>query len=345
MKPLATGYVYHPIYLEHNQPGHPENALRLQRIVETLEAEGLLNRLKLLDPRPATQEELSYVHTPRHIERVRRMAETGGGHMDADTYVSPQSFQAARLAAGGLIGSVEAVLAGEAVNAFALVRPPGHHATANRAMGFCLFNNVAIAARAALGDEQVERIFLVDFDVHHGNGTQAIFEDVPQVFYVSTHQYPYYPGTGAKAETGRGAGEGTVLNVPLPASVGDRGYGRIVDELIWPLARRFAPDLVLVSAGYDGHWDDPLARMSLSLTGYAALQRELVRIANELCGGRIVFTLEGGYHLDALAYGVLNAFYALLGVETDVDPLGQAPRPERSVDALLEELRRLHHLD
>lgn len=345
MNTLATAYVYHPIYLEHNRPGHPENARRLQRILETLEAEGVLDRVRLVEPRSATQDELLRVHTPRHIESVKQMAEKGGGHMDADTYVSPQSFEAAKLAAGGLIRAVEAVLAGEAANVFALVRPPGHHATADRAMGFCLFNNVAIAARAALAQEQVERVFIVDFDVHHGNGTQAIFEEDPQVFYVSTHQYPYYPGTGAKAETGRGAGEGTVLNVPLPANVGDRGYARIFDELVWPLARRFAPGLVLVSAGYDGHWDDPLAYMNLSLTGYATLQRELVRMANQLCGGRIVFTLEGGYHLNALAYGVLNAFYALLGADTVVDPLGVAPRSERSVDALLEDLRGLHHLD
>jgi acetoin utilization deacetylase AcuC-like enzyme len=345
MKTLETTYVYHPIYLEHNQPSHPENARRLERILGTLEEEGVLERLMLLEPRPASEEELQSVHTPRHIESVRRVAERGGGHMDADTYVSPRSFEAAKMAAGGLIRAVEDVLAGRVANSFALVRPPGHHATASQAMGFCLFNNVAIAARTALGADGVERVFIADFDVHHGNGTQDIFEDDPDVFYFSTHQYPYYPGTGAKTETGRGAGEGTVLNVPLPAGVGDDGYARIFQELTWPLAERFGPDLMLVSAGYDGHWDDPLAYMNLSVSGYAALERELVAMAKQLCDGRIVFTLEGGYHLNALAYGVLNAFYALLGEDTVVDPLGPSPRSERSIDPLIEDLRNLHHLN
>jgi len=345
MKMSTTAYVYHPIYLEHNQPSHPENARRLQRILQTLDDEGVLEKLKLLEPHPATEGDLLSVHTPRHVESVRKVAERGGGHMDADTYVSPRSFEAARMAAGGLMVAVEGVVAGQIGNAFALVRPPGHHATADRAMGFCLFNNVAIATRAALASEAIERVFIVDFDVHHGNGTQDIFGDDPGVFYVSTHQYPYYPGTGARTETGRGAGDGTVLNVPLPAGVGDAGYGRIIHDLIWPLAERFDPDLMLVSAGYDGHWDDPLAHMRLSVSGYAALQRALVDKAQALCGGRIVFTLEGGYHLDALAYGVLNAFYALMGQETVVDPLGPSPRGERPVDELIKDLKTLHHLN
>lgn len=264
--------------------------------------------------------------------------------MDADTYVSPQSFEAARMAAGGLIRGVEEVLAGRVANAFALVRPPGHHATSGRAMGFCLFNNVAIAARNALAADTVERVFIADFDVHHGNGTQDIFVDDPDVSYFSTHQYPYYPGTGAKTETGRGPGEGTVLNVPVPTRVGDEGYARIYQELVWPFAERFDPDLVLVSAGYDGHWNDPLAHMNLSVSGYAAQARELVKIASQLCNGRIVFTLEGGYHLEALAYGVLNAFYALLGDDIVVDPLGPSPRSERSIDELIQDLKDLHRL-
>ncbi len=345
MEMSKTAYVYHPIYLEHNQPSHPENARRLRRILQTLEEEGVLEKLDLLEPHPATEEDLLSVHTPRHIESVRKVAERGGGHMDADTYVSPRSFEAARMAAGGLMDAVEKVVAGRIRNAFALVRPPGHHATANRAMGFCLFNNVAIATRTALATEGVNRVLIVDFDVHHGNGTQDIFDDDPDVFYVSTHQYPYYPGTGGRTETGRGAGEGTVLNVPLPAGVGDDGYGRIIQELIQPLAERFDPDLILVSAGYDGHWDDPLAHMRLSVSGYAALQRALIDMAEALCDGRVVFTLEGGYHLDALSYGVLNAFHALLAEDTIVDPLGPSPRGERPVEELIKDLKTLHHLD
>jgi acetoin utilization deacetylase AcuC-like enzyme len=346
MKTLKTAYVYHPVYLEHNQPSHPENARRLERILNTLEEKEVLKRLVLLEPRPATEEELLRVHTAGHIESVQRVAERGGGHMDADTYVSPRSFEAAKMAAGGLIRAVEAVLTGEVANSFALVRPPGHHATPGRAMGFCLFNNVAIAARTALGMDGIERVFIADFDVHHGNGTQDIFADDPSVFYFSTHQYPYYPGTGAKHEMGHGAGEGTLLNVPLPTGVGDSGYTKIFQELVWPLTERFDPDLILVSAGYDGHWDDPLASMNLSVSGYASLERELVQMGEQLCDGRVVFTLEGGYHLNALAYGVLNAFYALLG-EDDVveDPLGPSPRPEPSIDALIEDLRTLHKLN
>ncbi len=339
-----TAYVYHPIYLEHNQPGHPENAGRLECILRTLEQEDILSRLRLVDPRRASEDELLSVHTPQHIERVHRVADQGGGHMDPDTYVSPRSYEAAVMAAGGLIKAVDHLLEGELRNGFALIRPPGHHATATRAMGFCLFNNVAVAARSALQDERIERVLIGDFDVHHGNGTQDIFQENPDVFYFSTHQYPYYPGTGAKTEMGSGAGEGTVLNVPLPPGVGDSGFARIAEELVWPLAERFAPNLILVSAGYDGHWDDPLAHMSLSLTGYASLQRQLVRLADQLCGGRILFTLEGGYHLKALAYGVLNGFLALLGEAPVADPLGPAPRPERPIDALIAELKDLHRV-
>jgi acetoin utilization deacetylase AcuC-like enzyme len=342
---MNTAYIYHPVYLEHDQPSHPENARRLKRILSTLENKEVLAQLKLLEPRPATGEELERVHTLEHIERVKRMAQGGGGNLDPDTYVSPRSFDAASMAAGGVVRATESVLAGEIANGFALVRPPGHHATATRAMGFCLFNNIAVAARAALANESVERVFIADFDVHHGNGTQDTFADDPAVFYFSTHQYPYYPGTGDWNEMGYGDGQGTLLNVPLPVLVGDSGYAQVFSELVWPLAERFQPDLILVSAGYDAHWSDPLAYMNLSLTGYARLGQELVRMAKQLCGGRIVFTLEGGYQLDVLAHGVLNAFYAMLGEDTIADPFGPSPRPERPVDALVARLKGAHGLD
>jgi acetoin utilization deacetylase AcuC-like enzyme len=342
---MDTAYVYDPIYLEHNLPSHPENARRLERVLATLEHEGLLERLRLLEPRPATIEELQRVHTPQLVERVRRTAEGGGGYLDPDTYVSPRSYDAALMAAGGVVRAVEAVLADEIANGFALVRPPGHHATPTRAMGFCLFNNVAVAARAALAEDEVERVFVVDFDVHHGNGTQDVFAADPAVLYFSTHQYPYYPGSGHWGETGSGTGEGTLLNVPLPAGVGDAGYAQVFAELVWPLAESFRPDLVLVSAGYDAHWKDPLAMMNLSLTGYAWMGQELVRMADELCKGRIVFTLEGGYELDVLAFGVLGALYALLGEKTIADPFGPSPRPERPIDELIARLKEVHGLN
>jgi acetoin utilization deacetylase AcuC-like enzyme len=341
---MDTAYVYDPIYLEHDLPSHPENARRLKRILSTLEKEGMLARLTLLEPRPATTEELQRVHTPAHVATVQRVAQGGGGHLDFDTYVSPGSFDAALVAAGGVVCAAEAVLSGEIANGFALVRPPGHHATTTRGMGFCLFNNVAVAAQAALAGGQVERVFIADFDVHHGNGTQDVFADDPSVLYFSSHQYPHYPGTGLWNETGYGAGQGTLLNVPLPAQVGDAGYAQVFTELVWPLVERFRPDLILVSAGYDAHWSDPLASMNLSLTGYAWLGQELVQMARQLCDGRIVFTLEGGYELDVLAYGVLNSLYTMLGEDTIADPLGTSPYPERPVDTLIERLRNVHGL-
>jgi len=342
---MDTAYTYDPIYLEHNRPSHPENAARLECVMSTLEGQGVLPRLRLLRPRPASIDELQQVHTLQLIERVRRVALAGGGHLDPDTYVVERSFDAALMAAGGTIGIAQAVLAGEVAHGFALVRPPGHHATATRSMGFCLFNNVALAARAALVSGEAQRIAIVDFDVHHGNGTQEAFARDPSVLYVSTHQYPYYPGTGHWRETGDGGGEGTVLNVPLSPGVGDAGYAQIFAELVWPLVERFRPDLIIVSAGYDAHWSDPLAQMNLSLKGYAWLQKELVQMAEHVCGGRIVFSLEGGYQLEVLALGVLNAFYAMLGDDVVVDPLGPSPYPERPVDALVAKLKRIHDLD
>ncbi len=342
---MATGYVYHPVYLEHHQPGHPENARRLERIMAALRDAGVLERLTPVEARPATEEELARVHTPGYIAQVRRVAERGGGHLDADTYMNARSYDAAVMAAGGLLALVEAVVGGQVRNGFALVRPPGHHALPDRGMGFCLFNNVAVAARHAQTLPGVRRVFIADIDVHHGNGTQAVFEADPTVFYFSTHEYPYYPGTGHWSEAGVGEGEGSVLNVPLPAGVGDLGFGRVYEELVWPLARRFRPDLILVSAGYDSHWQDPLAMMQLSLTGYARIARELVAMAEELCGGRIVFTLEGGYHLDVLAHGVLNAFYALLGEETISDPFGPPfPASEPDIGPLLARLKERHQV-
>jgi acetoin utilization deacetylase AcuC-like enzyme len=185
----------------------------------------------------------------------------------------------------------------------------------------------------------------VDFDVHHGNGTQEAFGTEPRVFYVSTHQYPHYPGTGHWREAGQGPGQGSVLNVPLPPGVGDAGYAQVFAELVWPVAERFRPELLLVSAGYDAHWTDPLAQMSLSLAGYARLQQELVQMASDLCGGRVVFVLEGGYQLDVLANGVVNAFHALMGQDTTVDPFGPSGKTERPVDSLIANLSRLHDLE
>ena len=343
---MATGYVYDPVYLEHDLRGHPENQQRLRQILSVLEKHGTLELLTHVPAVPITSDRLARAHEPHYVEQVRQVAQRGGGHLDADTYVRSASYDAALMAAGGLIEATRAVLDGELDNAFALVRPPGHHALRGRGMGFCLFNNVAIAAHYALAEHGLDRVFIVDFDVHHGNGTQDEFEADPAVMYVSTHQYPYYPGTGYWNETGRGDGEGSIINVPLGGGVGDQGFARIFQEIVAPAAWRFQPELILVSAGYDAHWDDPLAYMQLSIGGYADIAQALKDLADELCGGRVVFTLEGGYHLEALAYSVLNTFGVLLGDEAWqlVDPLGPSPSRERSVSDIIERVRQIHGL-
>ncbi len=340
-----TAYVYDPLYLQHDWPEHPENAARLQHIMQYLREAGILGRLQPLEARDATVEEVAQVHTPSHIEHVRRVATEGGGWMDADTYVAAPSYAAALRAGGGLLRATEAVIDGEASSAFALVRPPGHHALPGQAMGFCLFNNVAIAARHALHKYGLQRVLIVDWDLHHGNGTQDAFYDEPRVLYFSTHQYPYYPGSGHWQETGTGAGRGFTVNVPLPAGTGDAGYRRVFDEILTPLARRFQPQLMLVSAGYDAHWMDPIGMLQVSVAGFGQMTHTLTELAAELCSGRLVFTLEGGYHLDALALSVAATFAVLLGEREVHDPLGPARGAEQDVDDVIAEVKRVHGLE
>ncbi len=343
---MPTGYVYDPIYLEHDLRGHPENQQRLKAILQVLEDHKMRERLTPIPAVPITLERLERCHEPRYIEQVQRVAQRGGGHLDMDTYVRAASYDAALMAAGGLVEATAAVLDGEVDNAFGLVRPPGHHALRARGMGFCLFNNVAIAARYALEERGLDRVLIMDFDVHHGNGTQDEFEADPAVMYISTHQYPYYPGTGYWNETGYGDGAGSIVNVPLAGGVGDEGFARIFQEVVGPAAWRFQPQLILVSAGYDAHWDDPLAYMQLSVGGYTAIAQALKDLAEELCDGRLVFTLEGGYHLEALAYSILNTFAVLLGDDdwVLVDPLGPSTRRERPADDIIACLRQVHGL-
>lgn len=341
---LPAAYCYDPFNLRHHQPGHPENRERLRGTWDLLERSGALTSLLPVPCTPASDERLLRVHTSGHLETVARAAQRQT-HLDADTYVGAESERAARLAAGGLCNLVNAVLAGRARNGFALIRPPGHHATPDRGMGFCLYSNVAIAARAAQAEQGVGRVLIVDFDVHHGNGTQDVFYDDGSVLFFSTHQYPFYPGTGHWRDTGRGAGVGATVNVPFPAGVGDVGYGLAFDQILWPAARRFGPELILVSAGYDAHWNDPLANMGLSLGGYAALVERLLAMADDLCAGRIVFALEGGYHLEVLAHAVLNTVRQLSGQLVEVsDPLGSRPGSERSAGSLIAQVRQAHGL-
>ena len=340
-----TALIYEPFNLQHTQEGHPENRRRLDESWQLLERSGVLPGLIRLPSSPAPLDAILRVHTPYYVEALQKLTEAGGGQIDGDTYVNPHSFRAARLAAGGLLNLTDAVLSSHTDNGFALIRPPGHHAIVRRGMGFCLLSNVAIAARWAQDRHGAERILIVDFDVHHGNGTQDVFYDDPTVLFFSTHQYPHYPGTGAADEVGVELGHGSTINVPLPAYVGDEGYLQTFRQLLVPAAREFRPDVIFLSAGYDGHWLDPLANMQLSISGYTALVTELLALADELCDGKLVCVLEGGYHLEVLAHSVLSTLRVLQANPAGVsDPFGASPRRERDISTLIDRLRRLHHL-
>ncbi|GIV78484.1 histone deacetylase [Litorilinea aerophila] len=341
-----TAIVYDPFHTHHTYPHHPENHRRVEETWALLQEDSILKHLIQVPSSPAPREAILRVHTPEYLERLEYVALTGGGHLDGDTYVTADSYEAALRAAGGLLNVTGRVLRGEADNAFALVRPPGHHALVNQGMGFCLLANVAIAARWAQDQFGVDRVLIVDFDVHHGNGTQDVFYADPSVLFFSTHQFPYYPGTGAAGERGAGPGVGTTVNVPLPPGVGDAGYLEAFRRILMPVARRFRPELILLSAGFDAHWQDPLAGMRLSIAGYAQLTAVVMELAEELCQGRLVAVLEGGYNLEVLAHNVLSSLRLLRGEADAVsDPFGPAPGAEREVAPLLEQLRRLHRLE
>ena len=342
---MKVDYVYDPIYLEHNTGQHVENAGRLEAIISHLEETGLKQRLSYISPRAATIKEIALVHHEHYIAHIQAVAKKGGGWLDADTVMSSGSYQAALYAAGGLIRATEMVLS-EGGSAFALVRPPGHHATATQAMGFCLFNNVAIAAKYALNKFTLERLAIIDFDVHHGNGTSGAFYDDPRVLYVSTHESPLYPGTGSIEETGRGEAKGTTVNIPLPAGSGDAEYLEVFEQIIVPVVKRFGPQLILVSAGYDAHWSDGLALMQVSVTGFARMAGIIKALADELCSGYLVFTLEGGYNLTALAASVKATFDVLLGNTSIEDPVGepQAGFTPPDITSLVESIKRIHNL-
>lgn len=342
---MSTAYLIDDRFLLHDDFEHPENAERLRVIMRALDSSGLRNELTQLEPRAATIDEIQGVHHAKMLDHTQRMAMFGGGLLNPDTYIVQESWDAATLAAGAVTRAVEAVVGGEARNAFALVRPPGHHATPSTAMGFCLINNVAVAAHVARTKLGLDRVAIIDWDTHHGNGTQDIFYNDPSVLYISSHTYPFYPGSGHWREQGAGAGAGATLNIPLPAHTGDATFTRAYDELVVRAVRRFDPQLIIVSAGYDCHWRDPLAPMLMSVTGYARLAQIVYALADEVCAGRLVCALEGGYDLLALAASVVATFRVLQGRFDQIhDPLGTQPETAYNLDPLISVLERTHPL-
>lgn len=317
--PPHTAIIWDERYLLHDMgPTHPESPQRLLAIKKVLEEPLWQGKLNFLKPRLATPEEIGLIH---NFDYVKLVEKTAGQtvQLDPDVVTSPHSWEAARLAVGGVLQGVDWILQGEGSschplrcrNSFIFVRPPGHHAEQARAMGFCIFNNIAIAAEYALRQPRIKKVLIIDFDVHHGNGTQWAFYERPDVFYISTHRYPFYPGTGAQREEGKGAGKGFTLNIPFPGGEGDEEYAKAFDQEIIPVARDYHPDLILVSAGYDAHRRDPLGGMNVSGEGYRHMSEQIVKLANSVCQGRVLFTLEGGYDLQGLAEGVRASLVVL----------------------------------
>ena len=311
---MATALIYDRSFLDHDTGDHPETRGRLEVVLTELAVDESLSReLIRVVPLPASGEDIARCHSSRLVEEIRDGAAWGLSELDADTPICPESFAVARMAVGAAIRGVDLVFGGEASNAFALVRPPGHHARPSRAMGFCLFNNVAVAARYAQARYGVEQVLVVDWDVHHGNGTQEIFYEDPSVFYFSTHQYPWYPGTGGRTETGRGAGEGATLNVPLAGGTPAPAHREAFRDALAAVEDRFHPDLVLVSAGFDSRRGDPLGGLMLEEGDFAEMTMRVLDMADRLAAGRVVSVLEGGYNLDHLGAAVTAHVRALAG--------------------------------
>jgi acetoin utilization deacetylase AcuC-like enzyme len=330
---------FDPAMLAHDPGlGHPENAGRLGELLARLDGAPLTG-VRLVHPSPASAAQLARVHTPELLAAVARSHGVLHTRFDADTMASAETYPAALLAAGAAIAATEAVTSGNAAGAFALVRPPGHHAEAARAMGFCFFNNAAVAAAHAITELGRRRVLLLDPDVHHGNGTQALFWDRPEVLYVSLHRFPFYPGTGNWNEAGGGRGEGRTLNLPLPAGMGDADYDVLLAQVVEPVVDAFAPELIIVSAGFDTYIDDPLGGMRVTADGYLAQSARIWRWAERHCPGQVVFVLEGGYHPTGVSEGVFAALRAMRGEVGSPPDLGA---PSRRLPELLAFAKRSH---
>lgn len=335
---MTTGIVFSEDFKKHDPgKGHADSKGRVDAIARAIAAPGLAGRLTHLEPRPAEKEQILLIHWERLYDEIVETEGKPRTRLDDDTVASAQTAETAHLATGAVLTGIEAVMEGKLSNVFALTRPPGHHAKPDKAMGFCFFNHVAVGAKWALSRYKLKRVLVVDFDVHHGNGTQKAFYTSPEVLYISTHQSPHYPGTGAVSETGKDEGEGFTLNIPLPAGTGDEEYVKVFRDVIVPVSQEFAPELVLVSAGFDAHRDDPLGTMEMTRDGFAALTGEILRLARSTCEGKVVFALEGGYDLIALEKSIVSVLGVLTGDEAapSIDTAVTEPK-------VIKEVRRVH---
>ena len=293
-----TVVIYDDIYLKHDTgPNHPENSARIINTIKHLRSANCWQKLDIKKPRAAIVTEVSAIHSTSQIEQVAEIARSGGEYLDPDTYVSSDSYEAALNAAGALLTAIDLIMDKKADNAFCLVRPPGHHATPEKGMGFCLFNNVAIAAKYIQSKYSLDRIVIIDWDVHHGNGTQDAFYDDPSVMYFSMHRYPFYPGTGAEEETGKDSGSGFTINIPLSYNTEPQEYLKFFEEILEKRIKPFKPQFILISSGFDAYRLDPISGLSLEASDYNKLTKLTQNVAKYCCDGRIVSCLEGGYHL------------------------------------------------
>lgn len=308
---MKTGFVYDDIYLNHDYPDHPERKERLISIMNHLEKVQLLKEVIDIKPRRATVEEVALNHDPNYIQEIHDFCKSGGGFLDPDTYAVEESYDVSLTAVGGVLEGIDRILKGDVETVFCAVRPPGHHAEYAKAMGFCIFNNIAIGAHYLRKIKKVGKVFIIDFDAHHGNGTQRSFYEDDTVFYFSTHEYPFYPGTGSAKEKGAGKGEGYTLNVPMPAGAGDSDYEPVYSNLLPKVMGEFSPDFILVSAGYDLHSDDPLTYLNVSTRGIRSIVRNILKTAKELKAPTL-FALEGGYNLKALGESVVATIEEML---------------------------------
>ncbi|MEM3594182.1 MAG: histone deacetylase [Candidatus Jordarchaeaceae archaeon] len=339
-----TGIIYHPDYLEHETGNHPENKKRLIVTMDFLKEKGVLDRpeIKTLTPEKASINTVSLNHSTDYIEYVKSICEQGGGMLDPDTIVSPRTFEVALRAVGGALLAAEKIRDGEIKNSFALIRPPGHHATYNHGHGFCIFNNIAILAKHMIKNWGAKRILIVDFDAHHGNGTQDSFYDSPKVLYFSLQQWGIYPGSGWYQEIGEKEGEGYTVNIPLPWGTDDETYLFALQELLYPIADQYNPEFVLVSAGFDTHYSDTLTSMNISSIGHGKIMETILDIAKQKCNGKLTALLEGGYSLPALPRSIFNVISQMANLnETleDEQPKSES-RTKEEVKRIVQEIKK-----